>query len=350
MSALYTEVTGRGPDLVLLHGWALNLRVWDGLAAVLRPHFRLIAVDLPGHGRSAWTSGRCTPAEQAWLVHQTLEPISDRYSLLGWSLGGQIAIDLAAATPAQIDRLILVATTPKFVASDDWPRGAAPSSIAALATKLRRDYQRTVSDFLELQVRTSETGQELLTQLRASLFAHGAAQPEALQCGLDILAGNDLRPSLQHVQARTLVIAGQYDRITLPEASRELAALLPSARYEEFPRAAHAPFLSHREEFAALIRSFLHTAPHARTGTRAGVRTRSRAKAKPLSRRRTAPRKRPAIAGARSAPREGASRAKRATRKSTRGPSSARHAQPRAAKRAAGKSTRRAAKRPARKK
>jgi len=52
MTDLYVETRGQGPDLVLLHGWGLNLRVWDSLAGVLENSFRIIAVDLPGHGRS----------------------------------------------------------------------------------------------------------------------------------------------------------------------------------------------------------------------------------------------------------------------------------------------------------
>src|SRR5690242_1694581 len=113
MNDLYVEVNGSGPDLVLLHGWGLHLRVWDGLVETLRDRFRLIAVDLPGHGRSAWNFVQGTPAEQAWQIYTTLAPISDRYSLLGWSLGGQIALDLSAAMPGQIDRLVLVAATPR---------------------------------------------------------------------------------------------------------------------------------------------------------------------------------------------------------------------------------------------
>jgi pimeloyl-[acyl-carrier protein] methyl ester esterase len=54
-----------------------------------------------------------------------------------------------------------------------------------------------------------------------------------------------------------LVIAGQYDRVTLPAASRALAEALPDARYVEIRRAAHAPFLSHTTEFAALVTKFL---------------------------------------------------------------------------------------------
>jgi pimeloyl-ACP methyl ester carboxylesterase len=198
MSELHVEVSGTGPDLVLLHGWGLNVRVWDGLVEELRDHFRMIAIDLPGHGRSRASSGQGTPAEQAWLIHQALSSVSDRYSLLGWSLGGQIALDLAAAMPWQIEKLVLVA-----------------------------------------------------------IFVHGHAAPEALQAGLNTLATSDLRATLSHVIVPTLVITGQNDRITAPAASRSLANALPNAKYVEMRRAAHAPFLSHRTEFAKLVLDFL---------------------------------------------------------------------------------------------
>lgn len=282
MSELYIEGNGSGPDLVLLHGWGLNVRVWDGLVEELRDRFRMITVDLPGHGRSAWSTGRSTPAEQAWLIHSSLASVTNRYSLLGWSLGGQIALDLAAAMPGQIDKLILVATTPRFAQSSDWPYGMQPAAMEKMATQLHQDYARTVGDFLELQVRGSADGEAVLAQLRKALLVHGQAKPEALEAGLNILATSDLRPTLPHVRAPTLVIAGQYDRITAPAASRDLADALPDAKFVEMRRAAHAPFLSHRKEFAALVDQFLRGAtrhgkavPHAH-----GMRPKRTVKAK----------------------------------------------------------------------
>jgi pimeloyl-[acyl-carrier protein] methyl ester esterase len=257
MGELHVEVSGTGPDLVLLHGWGLNVRVWDGLVEELSDRFRMIAVDLPGHGRSSVSSGRGTPAERAWLIHQTLSSVSDRYSLLGWSLGGQIALDLAAAMPWQIEKLVLVAATPKFVAGPGWPYGMAEAVIAKMAAQLQTHYERTVSDFLELQVRGSVEGAGVLEQLRNALLLHGEAQPAALQAGLNTLATTDLRATLSHVRVPTLVIAGQNDRITAPAAARALAEALPNSRYVEMRRAAHAPFLSHKTEFAALVAEFL---------------------------------------------------------------------------------------------
>jgi len=262
MSSLYIETRGQGPDLVLLHGWGLNLRVWDGLAILLEKRFRIITVDLPGHGRSEWNPKARTPAEQAWQVHATLESLSDRYSLLGWSLGGQIALDLAAAMPGSVERLVLVAATPRFAASADWPHGMPATALERMATQLKTNYKRTVSDFLELQVRGSTDAERVLADLQASLFQHGEAHPKALVTGLTTLESSDLRPMLPLVRAPTLVIAGQYDRVTLPAASNALAEALPDARYIEIRRAAHAPFLSHTAEFAALVTEFLRGDPH----------------------------------------------------------------------------------------
>jgi pimeloyl-[acyl-carrier protein] methyl ester esterase len=186
-----------------------------------------------------------------------LTPISNRYSLMGWSLGGQIALDLAAAMPARIDKLVLVATTPRFVAAADWPYGMKLEAITKMATQLREDYQQTVRDFLDLQVRGSVDGTSVVDQMRHALSVHGEAKPEALEAGLNTLATSDLRPTLPHVLTPTLVIAGQNDRITAPGASRVLATALPDARYVEMRRAAHAPFLSHRKEFIAVLEPFL---------------------------------------------------------------------------------------------
>lgn len=259
MSGLHLEVRGNGPALALLHGWGLNLRVWDGLADVLSDRFRIVAVDLPGHGRSDWLPERASLAGQAQQVHEAVSSVAGPYSLLGWSLGGQIALQLAAAGPdtAAIDRLVLIAATPRLGAAPDWPFGAPPQRLTEQEEQLRTDYRRTVADFLELQVRGSAGGEATLAQLQAALFAHGEARPQALARGLQLLRDGDLRPLLGAIAQPALVIAGQYDRVTLPAASRALAALLRHARFVEIRRAAHAPFLSHLPQVSALIAEFL---------------------------------------------------------------------------------------------
>jgi pimeloyl-[acyl-carrier protein] methyl ester esterase len=259
MSALYCEVNGSGRDLVLLHGWGLNLRVWDVLAATLTRRFRVIAIDLPGHGRSDWDGAASTPAAQTWRVHETLWPLTRRYALLGWSLGGQFALDLAACMPDSVERLALIATTPRFLAGPDWRCGTAPALLRRLERALEQDRERAVREFLKLQVRgiAPRTAQRVLSVLRGALDAHGAAQPQALARGLERLRDGDLRSTLPLVRVPALVVSGGLDRITPTSACRALAAALPQGRYVEFARAGHAPFLANPARFAQLLEEFL---------------------------------------------------------------------------------------------
>jgi pimeloyl-[acyl-carrier protein] methyl ester esterase len=260
VSALYYEVHGSGGrDLVLLHGWSLNLRVWDQLARALSARFRVIAVDLPGHGKSDWDPRAVTPAAQAWQVHETLAPLTTGYALLGWSLGGQLALDLAAALPAAVERLVLIATTPRFLAAPGWRCGTPRPLLARLVHRLHSEGERAVSDFLALQVRGSRprTAARALGRLREALRVHGSARPEALSAGLARLRDVDLRRALPLVRVPALVIAGEHDRIIRPVASRALARALPDARYVEIAGAAHAPFLTHPVQFARLVAGFL---------------------------------------------------------------------------------------------
>jgi pimeloyl-[acyl-carrier protein] methyl ester esterase len=259
MSALHAEISGRGRDLVLLHGWGANLRVFDELTAALARRFRVIALDLPGHGRSSWDPHATTPAAQAWRVCETLAPLTNRYSLLGWSLGGQFALDLAAALPGGIERLVLVATTPKFLAAPGWRHGLKAAALEALAARLHADPPRALDEFLRLTVlgERPRTAARVLKKLLAALAAHGTPRAEALACDLERLRDGDLRAQLAAVRAPTLVIAGGRDRIARAAAARALAAALPRGRCRTLTRAAHVPFLSHPQQFATLVSRFL---------------------------------------------------------------------------------------------
>jgi pimeloyl-[acyl-carrier protein] methyl ester esterase len=258
MSALHAKVSGRGPDLVLLHGWAANLGVWKDLTRTLEPKFRVITLDLPGHGRSDWDPQASTPAAQTWRVHETLARITERYSLLGWSLGGQFALDLAAAMPGAIENLVLVNASPRFLAAPGWPFGTHPALLRRLEKRLELARINTIDEFMSLQVRgmPERTAARVLKKMRALQESHGTPHPEALVNGLERLRNGDLRAALTQVRVPTLVVGGSHDRIIHPSASRALAALA-GGRYVEFREAAHVPFLSHPKRFAQLVREFI---------------------------------------------------------------------------------------------
>ena len=251
---LHVDVRGHGPDLVLLHGWALHGGMWGPWLDRLAGRARLHIVDLPGHGRSDWPVGI---RDLGGLARAVFARVPRGAAVLGWSLGGMLALELARQHPRHLSALILMATTPKFLAGPDWEHGLQAAVLDEFTRGVAQDYRRTVQNFLSLQTRGDERGLETLRLLRARLASHGEPDPRALTTGLDILRHTDLRDVLPRVALPTLVIAGEHDRLTSAGAGRELAARLPTARFRLVERSGHAPFLSHAEEVLAEVDGFL---------------------------------------------------------------------------------------------
>jgi pimeloyl-[acyl-carrier protein] methyl ester esterase len=266
MSGLHMEIAGQGEPLVMLHGWGMHGGMWQALAQQLAQEFLVHSVDLPGHGFSV---GRDSSRHGAGvgmnsdlrldsiveqLSAQFLEPIN----LCGWSLGGIIAQRWAMREPEKIQQLVLVASTPCFANRPDWECGMPQDTLALFASELENNFAATLRRFLALQVRGSEHERELLSQLRVQLFSRGEPDVDALHGGLAILRDVDLRAALPKIKQPTLLIAGERDKLTPPEASHYMAQQLPDARVVEIKGAAHAPFLSHPEVVIEHMKSFLH--------------------------------------------------------------------------------------------
>jgi pimeloyl-[acyl-carrier protein] methyl ester esterase len=253
--SLHVEVSGRGAPLVMLHGWGMHGGIWSDTAAQLAQHCQVHNVDLPGHGQSLW-NGDQRPGIEGW-VDALLARFPEPVVVCGWSLGGIIAQQWAAREPHKVGSLILVNTTPCFAARADWDFGMPLEILAQFAAELEKNHAATLRRFLALQVRGSEGERELLATLRAKLFSRGNPDLEALRGGLEILRDADLRTTLPQIQQPTLVIAGERDKLTPPEASHYLAQSLPNAREVVIGGAAHAPFLSHPEIFVEQVHKFL---------------------------------------------------------------------------------------------
>jgi pimeloyl-[acyl-carrier protein] methyl ester esterase len=280
---LHVETVGGGKALVLLHGWGMHGGVWADVAQKLAADFCVHSVDLPGYGYSALPSpaggrgvggeGREEAAALSLtlsrererglsflddLVSQLSFNFSEPLTVCGWSLGGQIALRWAMREPDKIKRLILVASTPCFTQREDWLLGMASGVLQKFAAELEENHAATLRRFIALQLRGSENERELLTLLRERLFARGEPDMGALRAGLGILRDIDLRSELPQVKQPALVIAGERDKLTPPEASDYLAQAMPAARLVKVAGAAHAPFLSHQDIFVEHVKNFLH--------------------------------------------------------------------------------------------
>lgn len=249
-AGLYTRSVGEGPELVLVHGWGLNADVWDETAAVLAARHRVTVLDLPGYGRSPLGE---RPYTLGGLVEALAQAVPRRATWVGWSLGGLVCQELARAHPEQVERLVMVCSSPRFVRGANWPCGIDPELLTRFAWDLAADFRGTLLRFLALEARGSDHVRDELRALRERVFRHGEPALPAVQGGLALLRDTDVRATLGEIRCPLQWVLGERDQLVPAATGDALRELLPEAACAVITGAAHAPFLSHRAEVAALI-------------------------------------------------------------------------------------------------
>ena len=245
---------GRGPAVLLVHGWTLDLEMWDPQVSALRDSFRLIRLDRRGYGLSGGTPAPARDSEDlaALCKHLGLR----RVALLGMSQGVRAVLGLAGAAPEQVEALILDGPPPLAAASD--PEVPLERYAALVRTQGIEAFREEWAHHALMQLRTRNP------EARALLAAMIARYP-----------GGDLRHAasraqpvprvrLESLAAPTLVLSGAYDVASRKRAARELTARLSHAELAEIPGAGHLPNLDRPDAYSRLCREFLtHHCPRA---------------------------------------------------------------------------------------
>ncbi|NZA26904.1 pimeloyl-ACP methyl ester esterase BioH [Luteimonas sp. SJ-92] len=252
---MHVAVVGRGPALVLLHGWAMHGGVFAPLVERLEDDFTLYVADLPGHGHSADATA---PLALEDVVAELVSRVPPAL-WLGWSLGGLFALHAALSRPEAVRGLAMLCASPRFVRDDadgDWRHGMSAEIFAGFAAGLRDDWRGTLERFIALEAFGSDHAREELRTLRDAVFARGEPAAGVLAAGLELLQAADLRRALPELRVPSLWLAGRRDRVVDPRAMREAAARAPRARFAQVEHAGHAPFLTHADDVADALRRF----------------------------------------------------------------------------------------------
>jgi pimeloyl-ACP methyl ester carboxylesterase len=244
-----------GPLVVLVHPTRLNRTYWAPQVEALSETNRVVAVDLPGHGRvidQPFTLPAAVESVRAALESEVAPRRAGPTVIVGLSLGGYVAMALAAEAPSIADALVLAGCTSE-------PVGTRAGLMRALAATVERADRRGLDRLSRTYLRRRYPGPTGARIVESGLAQRGAA--EALRC----LAGEPFLPRLAAYPGRVVLVNGQRDLVMRP-GERAFLAATPNGRLVRLPGAYHLSSLERPRQFNAVVRSVVAKAAADRAG------------------------------------------------------------------------------------
>lgn len=257
---LWVKQAGEGNSLLLLHGFTGSGATWEPFVAGFARRHRLIMPDLIGHGRSdtpdnpeRYRIDRCVDDLLALLDQFGM----DRFDLLGYSMGGRVALHLALAAPERVRRLVLESASPGI--DDPAERAKRVASDEILAQKVEREGLKAFIDYWE-RIPLFASQERLPEATRSRLRAQRLANtPDGLANSLRGMGAGAMTPvvsRLGELAMPTLLIAGELDDKYVG-LTRMMVEAMPNATARIIPNAGHATHLESPDSFAQTVLAFL---------------------------------------------------------------------------------------------
>lgn len=245
-------MTAKAVPVTLLHGWGIDSTIWQPLVQRLKPAFAPLSLDLPGYGtRQAmhddWTLDS--------LATDVLAHAPQHSILIGWSLGGLLALYIAAHYPTDIRAVMTLASSPAFVQREHWPWAMEQASFHAFKQHCQDDPESCLRQFKRLISHGADKD-----TIRGVQRLDCQIAPHALAKGLELLELGDLRAQLPSVQRPVVHLLAQHDALIPASLGVPLAQLSPQAKVHIIDGASHALPFSHSQVIVSHLEGLTHAA------------------------------------------------------------------------------------------
>ena len=240
---------GSGHPIIFIHGWAMNKDVFEQFFEKLdKNKYQILFFDLPEMNENdAWEN----------CIIQISDAIQDFnfdfFDLFGWSLGGQIAIDIYRLNSERVKKIILASSTPLFVNNDVWEFGLNEEIFENFAKSIVNDQRKTLTNFFNLQLLGQENKKAILNYLTNCVAAQGL-NINSLKFYLSHMKNNNYLTIMDNVNCDIYLIAGKQDKIIPIESQTFMQKNIMNVKKTLIiNKASHVPFLSHPEECATFL-------------------------------------------------------------------------------------------------
>lgn len=226
---LYYEVKGEGAPLVLLHGYLENLKMWNHPGNKLSESYKIITIDLPGHGKSKVYGETHTMEFMAEKVKEVLDVLNiHKTAMVGHSMGGYVTLAFVEKYPELIDKFILLNS------------GSLPDSEEKKQQRLKavQTAQENLDTLIKVSI-PSLFAEKNLEELKSEIdFAKQLAKETVLGGVTAALKGMRLRPDrtriLQETKNQVGILIGKYDQAVNPEELKKVIPERPNIEVIEF--------------------------------------------------------------------------------------------------------------------
>lgn len=251
---LYYELEGQGEALVLIHGLGSDANTWQLFLPEVEPQYRILRPENRGSARSSKPEGESSTIVMAEDIAALMQTLGiDRAHVVGKSMGGMIAQHLAARYPEKVQSLVLASTVMRHdpYGEELLQMGRLTAQKAGIFASFRLAFLLSYSRgyCAKNQSRLAEV-EEMMKKMDSEEVLRGYMM-QSLAC-----EKHDSREAATRIQASTLVIVGEDDMITPPEASRDLAKALPKSELHVLP-GGHGFWREFPDKVNPVVRNFL---------------------------------------------------------------------------------------------